>query len=103
MFGGGALRVGTSVFQLFEETVRSRTTELAARRLRIRTGVAGLPRGRHRRRPSSPIEQLFGPESVGLWIENGSPIGHAAPLQRLPRPCERLTYVPEALKSADEG
>ena len=81
VLGGGALRVGTRVFQLFEETVLRRTTQLAAQRLRIRpasldfregvTGAAILA-----------IEQLFGPASVGLWIENGSPIGHAAPLQR---------------------
>jgi hypothetical protein len=27
-------------------------------------------------------EHLFGPASIGLWIEDGSPLGHAAPLQR---------------------
>jgi predicted NBD/HSP70 family sugar kinase len=82
VFGGGALRVGDQVFRLFEETVRSRTTALAARRLRIRTasldfheGVTGAA--------LLAVEQLFRPESVGLWIENGSPIGHAAPLQRV--------------------
>jgi predicted NBD/HSP70 family sugar kinase len=81
VLGGGVLRVGRRVFDLFEETVRARTTKLAAQRLSIRpasldfhegvTGAAILA-----------IEQLFGPESVGLWIENGSPIGHAASLQR---------------------
>jgi predicted NBD/HSP70 family sugar kinase len=81
VFGGGALRVGTGVFELFEETVRSRTTELAGRRLHIRTasldfheGVTGAA--------LLAVEQLFRPESVGLWVEHGSPIGHAAPLQR---------------------
>jgi predicted NBD/HSP70 family sugar kinase len=81
VFGGGALRVGTGVFELFRETLLSRTTELAARRLRIRTasldfheGVTGAA--------LLAVEQLFRPESVGLWIEHGSPIGHAAPLQR---------------------
>jgi hypothetical protein len=28
------------------------------------------------------IEQLFAPSSVGLWIEDGSPVGHAVPLHR---------------------
>jgi hypothetical protein len=28
------------------------------------------------------VEQLFAPSSVGLWIENGSPIGHAVLLHR---------------------
>jgi predicted NBD/HSP70 family sugar kinase len=81
VIGGGAVRVGQPVITAFEETVRSRTTKLARQRLVVRpasldfhegvTGAAILA-----------IEQLFGPTSVGLWIENGSPIGHAAPLQR---------------------
>jgi predicted NBD/HSP70 family sugar kinase len=81
VLGGGALRVGESVFRSFEETLLGRTSKLAAQRLRVRpaslefregvTGAAILA-----------IEHLFGPASVGLWIENGSPLGHAAPLQR---------------------
>jgi predicted NBD/HSP70 family sugar kinase len=81
VLGGGALRVGESVFRTFEETLLRRTSKLAAQRLRVRpasldfregvTGAAILA-----------IEHLFGPSSVGLWIENGSPLGHAVPLQR---------------------
>lgn len=81
VLGGGALRIGDSVVRAFEETVRGRTTKLAEQRLSVRpaslefregvTGAAILA-----------IEQLFAPASVGLWIENGSPVGHAAPLQR---------------------
>jgi glucokinase-like ROK family protein len=81
VLGGGALRVGDVVFRVFEETVRRRTSPLAAQRLQIRpasldfhegvTGAAILA-----------VEQLFGSSSVGLWIEDGSPLGHAVPLQR---------------------
>lgn len=81
VIGGGALRIGESVVRAFEETVRGRTTKLAEQRLTVRpasldfhegvTGAAILA-----------IEQLFAPASVGIWIENGSPLGHAAPLQR---------------------
>jgi predicted NBD/HSP70 family sugar kinase len=81
VLGGGALRVGDSVVRAFEETVRGRTTKLAEQRLNVRpasldfhegvTGAAILA-----------IEQLFAPASVGIWIENGTPLGHAAPLQR---------------------
>jgi predicted NBD/HSP70 family sugar kinase len=81
VMGGGALRIGDSVVRAFEETVRGRATKLAEQRLTVRpasldfhegvTGAAILA-----------IEQLFAPASVGIWIENGSPLGHAAPLQR---------------------
>jgi predicted NBD/HSP70 family sugar kinase len=81
VIGGGALRIGESVVRAFEETVRGRATKLAEQRLTVRpasldfhegvTGAAILA-----------IEQLFAPASVGIWIENGTPLGHAAPLQR---------------------
>ncbi|WP_106403250.1 ROK family protein [Actinocorallia populi] len=82
VLGGGALRVGDWVLETFEDTVRAGVGRLAGGRLAVRpasldfregvTGAAILA-----------IEHLFGPSSVGLWIENGSPVGHAAPLQRL--------------------
>src|SRR3954454_21677551 len=79
--GGGAVRIGDPIITTFEETVRARTTKLARQRLVIRSasldfheGVTGAA--------ILAIEQLFGPTSVGLWIEDGSPIGHAAPLHR---------------------
>jgi predicted NBD/HSP70 family sugar kinase len=81
VLGGGALRVGERVFRIFEETLLRRTSKLAAQRLTVRpaslyfregvTGAAILA-----------IEQLFGPGAVGLWIEDGSPVGHAVPLHR---------------------
>jgi predicted NBD/HSP70 family sugar kinase len=80
--GGGALRVGGDVFRTFEETVRGRATRLAGQRLHVRpasldfregvTGAAILA-----------VEQLFGAASLGLWIEAGTPVGHAVPLQRV--------------------
>jgi predicted NBD/HSP70 family sugar kinase len=81
VLGGGAIRVGNSVFRMFEETIRARTSELAGHRLRIRPasldfqeGVIGAA--------ILAIEHLFAPAAIGLWIENGTPLGHAAPLQR---------------------
>jgi predicted NBD/HSP70 family sugar kinase len=81
VFGGGALRVGDSVYETFRETLLRRTSTLAAQQLRVRTasldfheGVTGAA--------ILAIEQLFAPSSVGLWIENGSPVGHAVPLHR---------------------
>ena len=81
VFGGGALRVGDSVYETFRETLLRRTSTLAAQQLRVRTasldfreGVTGAA--------ILAIEQLFAPSSVGLWIEHGSPVGHAVPLHR---------------------
>ncbi|CCH88195.1 Transcriptional regulator/sugar kinase [Modestobacter italicus] len=81
VLGGGALRVGERVFRIFEETLLRRTSKLAAQRLTVRpasldfregvTGAAILA-----------IEQLFGSGAVGLWIEDGTPVGHAVPLHR---------------------
>jgi predicted NBD/HSP70 family sugar kinase len=81
VLGGGVLRVGRDAFGVFEQTIRSRVSPLAGQGLRIRPASLdfreGLVGG-----AILAIEQLFGPDSVGLWIEHGSPIGHAAPLQR---------------------
>ncbi|MGY1625010.1 ROK family protein [Geodermatophilus sp. SYSU D00965] len=81
VLGGGVLRVGDEVFATFEETVRRRTTRLAGQRLRIRPASLGFHEG-VTGAALLAIEQLFGPASVGLWIDNGSPVGHAVPLQR---------------------
>ncbi|MER7555589.1 ROK family protein [Nocardioides sp. NPDC126508] len=77
--GGGVLRVGPSAVDAFEETVRAQTSELAGRDLHIRgaslefrEGVIGAA--------LLAIERLFGPSAVGLWIENGTPVGRAAAL-----------------------
>jgi predicted NBD/HSP70 family sugar kinase len=79
--GGGALRAGPDMFHALEETVRRRVTKLAGQQLTIRPasldfqeGVIGAG--------IMAIEHLFSPTSVGLWIQNGTPIGRAAYLQR---------------------
>jgi predicted NBD/HSP70 family sugar kinase len=81
VLGGGALRVGPEVFRVFEETIRARTSALAGQRLRIRPASLDFQEGMVGAAILA-IEYLFGPTSIGLWIENGSPLGHAAPLQR---------------------
>jgi predicted NBD/HSP70 family sugar kinase len=81
VLGGGALRVGPEIFRVFEETIRDRTSELAGQRLRIRPASLDFQEGMTGAAILA-IEHLFGPTSIGLWIENGSPLGHAAPLQR---------------------
>jgi len=91
VLGGGALRAGDDVPRVFEETIRARVSPLAGQRLSIRPASLGVLEG-----PTAlgfreglvgaailAIEHLFAPESIGLWVENGSPLGHAAPLQRV--------------------
>jgi predicted NBD/HSP70 family sugar kinase len=81
VLGGGVLRAGPDAFRVFEETTRARVSPLAAQGLRIRPASLdfreGLLGG-----AILAIEHLFGPDSIGLWIEGGSPLGHAAPIQR---------------------
>lgn len=81
VLGGGAIRVGENVLPVFDEAIRARASELAGQRLRIRLASLDFREGLIGAAILA-IEHLFGPASVGLWIENGTPIGHAAPLQR---------------------
>ncbi|WP_420122317.1 ROK family protein [Nakamurella sp.] len=81
VFGGGALRAGDAAFEMFEATIRRRVTRLAGRQLSVRRasldfreGVVGAG--------LLAIENLFRPDSIGLWIEHGTPIGRASYLQR---------------------
>lgn len=80
VIGGGLLRVGPWTVDMLEAELRGRITTIAARDLSVRAasleheeGLAGAA--------FLAVEQLFGPSAVGLWIENGSPIGRAASLQ----------------------
>ena len=82
VLGGGAARAGDEVFHVFEQAIRARVSPLAGQGLRIRPSSLGFQEGLIGGAIVA-IEQLFGPDSVGLWIENGSPIGHAASLQRV--------------------
>ena len=79
--GGGVLRSGPEVFQVLSDTVLHRVSRLAGQRLSIRPasldfreGVIGAG--------LMAIENLFAPASVGLWVDDGTPIGRAATLQR---------------------
>ncbi len=81
VLGGGVIRVGADVVRVFEETIRARVSELAGRHLSIRTASLGFDEGLVGGAILA-IEHLFSPDSLGLWIEDGSPLGHAVPLQR---------------------
>ena len=81
VLGGGALRVGGDLVPVFDQTIRARVSELAGRELRIRPASLDFREGVIGGAILA-IEHLFAPDSVGLWIEHGSPLGHAAPLQR---------------------
>ena len=81
VLGGGALRAGDEVFRVFQETIRARVSELAGQGLRIRPASLDFQEGLIGGAILA-IEHLFAPDSIGLWLENGSPIGHAVPLQR---------------------
>ncbi|MBF4635300.1 ROK family protein [Agreia pratensis] len=82
VLGGGILRAGDLAIAEFWKTIRNRTSVLAARNLRMRTSSLGFREGVIGAALLA-IEQLFAPGSLGVWIENGSPTGFAAPLHRL--------------------
>lgn len=78
--GGGMLRVGNWTVDMLETEIRGRLTAIANRDLHIRAasldhreGLVGAA--------ILAVEQLFSPAAVGLWIDNGSPIGRGAALQ----------------------
>ncbi|MEU4560719.1 ROK family protein [Actinoplanes sp. NPDC023936] len=82
VLGGGALRTGPRFIEMIAEAVLARCTDLVTRDLVIRPasldqmeGVigAGLLAG----------AGLLNPSSLTQWAESGSPLGHAADLQRL--------------------
>ncbi|BBH69761.1 sugar kinase [Actinoplanes sp. OR16] len=82
VLGGGALRTGPRFTELVAESVLARCTDLVTQDLVIRPasldqmeGVigAGLLAG----------GGLLAPASLAHWAESGSPLGHAADLQRL--------------------
>lgn len=81
VIGGGMRRVGAWTVDLLEAEIRSRLTAAAEADLAVRSAslnfLEGLIGG-----AILAVEQLFGPSSVGLWIDNGTPVGRAAALQR---------------------
>ncbi|WP_036554991.1 ROK family protein [Nocardioides insulae] len=81
VLGGGALRIGPEIVDRFARTLVERTSDLAGSDLVVRSasldfreGVIGAA--------LLAIEQLFNPAAVGLWIEEGTPVGRAAMLHR---------------------
>lgn len=82
VIGGGMLRSGGEAFEVLAETVMRRATKLATEKITLRPasldfqeGVVGAS--------LLAIEQLFAPASLGLWIEQGTPVGQAASLHRV--------------------
>jgi hypothetical protein len=75
---------------VFEETIRDRVSPWPDSCLRIRPASLGALEGHaslgFREGLAGgailAIEHLFAPGSIGLRVENGSPLTHAAPLQR---------------------
>jgi predicted NBD/HSP70 family sugar kinase len=81
VIGGGMRRVGAWTVDLLEAELKSRLTAAAGADLTVRAAslnfLEGLVGG-----AILAVEQLFGPSAVGLWIDNGTPVGRAAALQR---------------------
>ncbi|GAA5039780.1 putative NBD/HSP70 family sugar kinase [Thermocatellispora tengchongensis] len=82
VLGGGVLRTGRYFLDVFREVVLQRVTDLAGQDLEIRAasmnhmeGVTGAA--------LLAIEHLFSPTTLPRWVEDASPLGHAADLQRL--------------------
>lgn len=81
VLGGGVLRTGDRFLRILSEMVMARSSDLAAQGLQIRpaslnhlegvTGAALLA-----------IENLLAPAMLTRWIEDGTPLGHAAAVQR---------------------
>ena len=83
VIGGGVLRTGTDFLERISELVLRRGTRLATDGLVIRAasldqmeGVTGAA--------LLAAENLLAPAALARWVEDGSPLGHAAVLQRNP-------------------
>ncbi|MCT9868306.1 ROK family protein [Paenarthrobacter aurescens] len=81
VIGGGVLRTGTRFLEVLEAKVLERCTDLVADSLEIRPasldhleGVIGAA--------LLGAESLLHPATLTRWVEDGSPLGHAAALQR---------------------
>ncbi|MEW1819328.1 hypothetical protein AB0323_00840 [Arthrobacter sp. NPDC080031] len=79
--GGGALRTGSRFLKVVERTIMERCTDLVAASLEIRAaslnhleGVTGAA--------LLAAESLLDPATLTLWVVEGTPLGHAAVLQR---------------------
>lgn len=81
VIGGGVLRAGTAPLQRIRDVVLRRSTRLASEGLTVRAasldqmeGVIGAA--------LLAAENLLAPAALARWVEDGSPLGHAAALQR---------------------
>ncbi len=78
---GRMLNIGPWTIELVEQVMRTGLTEAAGADLIVRGAslnhLEGLVGG-----AILAVEQLFSPAAVGLWIDNGTPVGRAAVLQR---------------------
>lgn len=81
VIGGGVLRTGSRVLDLFTEVIRERCTDVAGRELTIRPasldhleGVVGAG--------LLAAENILAQPALSHWIDRGSPLGQAALLQR---------------------
>ncbi len=78
VIGGGVAGAGDVLMASIREVVYGRSLPLATRHLQIRhstigdrAGIAGVA--------AMVIDELFAPERVSSWIENGSPVGRPEP------------------------
>ncbi len=79
--GGGVLRVGERFLTVVSKVVLAQGTDLVTDRLTIRSasldhleGVTGAA--------LLAVENLMAPATLTRWVEDGSPLGHAAAIQR---------------------
>lgn len=82
VIGGGVLRAGAAPLDRIAEVVHSRATRITTAQLTIRAasldqleGVGGAA--------LLAAESLFCPPSLARWVDDATPLGHAAALQRI--------------------
>jgi predicted NBD/HSP70 family sugar kinase len=83
--GGGVLRTGTTFVDILAEAVLRRGTRLATQRLVVRPASLGFTEG-ILGAGLLAVEQVFAPHALGLWMEDGSPVGHAVRLHQAAAP-----------------
>jgi predicted NBD/HSP70 family sugar kinase len=80
VLGGGAIRYGSVFFERFRDAVLAGTIELAARNLTIRTASLDFHEGTVGGALLA-ADRLLRPESLRVWLADGSPVGSAQRLQ----------------------
>ncbi|WP_181027048.1 ROK family protein [Pseudoclavibacter sp. RFBB5] len=82
VIGGGLIRIGDWTVDLLEQALREGLTPDALEPLSIRAASLDYREGLVGSAILA-VEQLFAADTVGLWIDQGSPVGRAASLQDL--------------------